>query len=191
MKLRHFVFVLAALFSVAPLFSAAGIEQKPFGKLSDGREVTLYTLSGSHGFAVEVMNYGATIVSIRTPDRSGKVADVALGFSNLHDYLEKSPFFGAVVGRFANRIAHAKFTLDGKEYVLAANNTPGGVPCSLHGGNVGFDKVLWQAELSKIDGRPALRLSYLSKDGEEGFPGNLTVHVTYSISTDNALRVDY
>jgi aldose 1-epimerase len=191
MKLRHFVFVLAALLSVAPLCSAAGIEQKPFGKLPDGREVTLYTLTGSHGFAVEVMNYGATIVSIRTPDRAGKVADVALGFSNLRDYLEKSPFFGAVVGRFANRIAHAKFTLDGKEYALAANNTPGGMPCSLHGGNVGFDKVLWQAETSQVDGRPALRLSYLSKDGEEGFPGNLKVLVVYSIGKDNGLRIDY
>jgi aldose 1-epimerase len=191
MNLRHFVFGLGALLNAAGLCSAGEIAQKPFGQLPDGRVVTLYTLTGSHGFAVEVMNYGSTIVSIRTPDRSGKLADVALGFSNLRDYLEKSPFFGAVVGRFANRIAHAKFTLGGKEYALAANNTPGGMPCSLHGGNVGFDKVLWQAETSQVDGRPALRLSYLSKDGEEGFPGNLKVLVLYSIGKDNGLRIDY
>lgn len=188
---RRIIPAFIALFGVVSFCSAAGIEQKSFGKLPDGREVTLYTLTGSHGFTVEVMNYGATIVSVRTPDRTGKIADVALGFSNLRDYLEKSPFFGSVVGRFANRIAHARFALDGKEYVLAANNSPGDMPCSLHGGNVGFDKVLWHAEASERDGLPVVRLSYLSKDGEEGYPGNLRVVVVYSITKDNGLRLDY
>jgi len=164
---------------------------KPFGNLPDGRQVTLYTLTGPRGLVVEIMDYGATVVTITTPDRAGKRADVALGFSNPSDYVAKSPYFGAIVGRVANRIAHARFTLDGKTYTLAANDTPGGVPCSLHGGKVGFDKVLWKAEPSTVAGQPALRLKYFSKDGEEGYPGNLTVQVVYSMTKDNGLRMDY
>ena len=177
--------------ALAQLFAATPVEKKSFGNLTDGRPVTLYTLSGPRGLVVEVTDYGATIVSVLTPDRAGKVADVALGFSNFKGYAKNSPFFGSTVGRVANRIANARFTLDDKTYALAVNNSPGGLPCSLHGGNVGFDKVLWQGEPAEIDGLPALRLRYLSKDGEEGYPGNLNLLIVYSMTRDNGLRIDY
>src|ERR1700709_1647975 len=133
MKLSRFVSVALLFLALLGLSAATPVENKPFGKLADGRRVTLYTLTGSHGLVVEIMDYGATIVRVLTPDRTGKVGDVTLGFSNFKEYAEKSPFFGSVVGRFANRIANARFTLDGKSYLLAANNSPGGLPCSLHG----------------------------------------------------------
>ena len=190
-RFRKFIAVVVSLFALARVDAAAHVESKPFGKLPDSRPVTLFTLTGPRGLVVEIMDYGATIVGIRTPDRTGKLDDVVLGFSNLRDYLEHAAYFGSTVGRVANRIAHARFTLDGKTYVLAANNSPGGVPCSLHGGNVGFDKVMWTAEPCEISGRPALRLNYLSKDREEGFPGNLWVRVTYSTTNDNGLQIDY
>lgn len=191
MKFHRLLLVPALLLAAARLSAAAPIEQRPFGELADGRIVTLYTLTGPQGLVVGVMDYGATIVSIRTPDRTGKVGDVALGFSDVQGYVRSAAFFGSVVGRVANRIAGARFTLDGQTYALAANNSPGGVPCSLHGGNVGFDKVLWKAEPCEIAGLPALRLAYLSQDGEEGFPGNLQVRLTYSMTPDNGLRIDY
>ncbi len=191
MKLSKFFPVVVLLVSLARLSAATPVEKKPFGKLADGRPVTLYTLTGPRGLVVEIMDYGASIVSLRTPDRTGKIADVALGFSKVTDYTAKPAFLGAVVGRVANRIADARFTLDGKKYVLAANNSPGGVPCALHGGNVGFDKVLWSAEPCEIAGLQAVRLHYLSKDGEEGYPGNLKVQVVYSMTPDNGLRIDY
>lgn len=191
MKLFRFVSVVMLFLALARLDAATPVAKKPFGKLADGRPVTLYTLTGSRGLVVEVMDYGASIVSILAPDRTGKIGDVALGFSTLKGYLEKPAFFGAVVGRVANRTADARFTLNGKTYALAANNSPGGMPCSLHGGNVGFDKVLWQAEPCEIAGQPAVRLRYLSKDGEEGYPGNLSVQVVYSMTEDNGLRIDY
>lgn len=182
---------LVALLCAIPALVAAPVETAPFGKLPDGRAVTRYTLAGVGGFAVELIDYGASIVSIRTPDRAGNVADVALGFSDLRGYLESPAFFGAVVGRVANRIAGARFTLDGKTYTLAANNSPGDLPCSLHGGVVGFDKVLWRATPGEVDGRPSVRFEHLSRDGEEGFPGNLAVSVTYSLTADGGLRIDY
>lgn len=188
--LNRFIVLFVFLMALPPLHSAP-IEKKPFGKLSDGRPVTLYTLTGPRGLVVEVMDYGATIISVLTPDRAGKVGDVALGFSNLEDYVKKSPYFGCVVGRFGNRIAQGRFALDGKTYTLATNNSPGGVPCSLHGGKVGFDKVIWNAQVTEIAGAPALQLDYLSKDGEEGFPGNLKVSVVYSMTPDNGLQIDY
>lgn len=191
MKLSRLLSFALILLVGARIASSAPLEKKPFGQLADGRAVTLYTLTGPKGLVVEVMDYGATIVSVLTPDRAGKVADVTLGFSNFKDYAEKSPYFGSVVGRVANRIADARFSLDGKTYILAANNSPGDLPCTLHGGNKGFDKVIWHAEPTEIGGLPALRLSYLSKDGEEGFPGNLNVQVVYSMTPDNGLRIDY
>ncbi|MBI2511175.1 MAG: galactose mutarotase [Opitutae bacterium] len=187
MRLRFLVALLCAI----PSLFASPVETTPFGELPDGRAVTRYTLSGARGFAVDLIDYGASIVSIRTLDRAGKIGDVALGFSDLHGYLESPAFFGSVVGRVANRIAGARFTLDGKTYALAANNSPGDLPCSLHGGNVGFDKVLWRATPCEVGGQPAVRFEYLSRDGEEGFPGNLAVSVTYSLTSDNGLRLDY
>ena len=194
MKLpKTFGFIISVVFflALARLHAGAPIETESFGNLPDGRPVTLYTLTGPHGLVAQIMDYGATVVSIRTPDRTGKVADVVLGFSKLDDYIRKSAYFGAVVGRVGNRIAHARFTLDGKTYTLAANNSPGGLPCSLHGGNVGFDKVRWKAHPTEVGGMPALRLGYLSKDKEEGYPGNLNVSVVYSMTPDNGLRIDY
>jgi aldose 1-epimerase len=138
-----------------------------------------------------ISNYGGIVVSLHVPDREGKSADVVLGFDSLQDYQTKSPYFGCLVGRYGNRIAHGKFSLDGREYILATNNSPGGIPCHLHGGNRGFDKVAWAAEPSMRDGLPVLRLKYRSVDGEEGYPGNLDVEVVYSVTADNGLRIDY
>lgn len=162
-----------------------------FGKLPDGREAQLYTLTNSRGARVDITDYGATIVRLFVPDRTGQLDDVVLGYNRVEDYVKASPFFGAVVGRVGNRIAHGRFTLDGQTYTLATNNTPGGIPCHLHGGQVGFDKVLWTGELLTVNGAKALRLTYRSRDGEEGYPGNLDVSVTYTLGEDNSLRCDY
>lgn len=164
---------------------------RAFGKMADGRPVHLYTLKNASGLIAEISDYGGIVVSLRVPDRSGHSADVALGFNTLAEYQEKSPYFGAIIGRVGNRIAHGKFSLDGKTYTLVTNNNPGGMPCQLHGGIKGFDKVLWAADSAQRDGEPALRLRYLSVDGEEGYPGNLQVEVVYSVTKDNGLRIDY
>ena len=163
------------------------VEKMPFGQISD-TAVTLYKLSNPNGFSVEIMNYGATVVGIYAPDKAGAMGDVILGFDNLSGYLQKNnPYFGAIVGRYANRIAKAKFTLDGKTYQLAANNNGN----TLHGGLKGFDKVVWDAAESKNDSAASLKLTYLSKDGEEGYPGDLSVEVIYTVTNDNALHIDY
>jgi len=146
----------------------------------------LYTLTNKNGVQVAITNYGGRVVSIRVPDRQGQMADIVLGFDNLDGYLGNDPYFGAIVGRYANRIAKGRFTLDGVEYKLALNDGPN----SLHGGTKGFDKVVWKAmELAKENS--ALELTYLSKDGEEGYPGNLSVKVTYTLSDENELWIDY
>ena len=163
-----------------------GIKKSDFGKMPDGQPVELFTLTNKNGMQVAITNYGGRIVSLLAPDRNGKMADVVLGFDNLKGYLGDEPFFGALVGRYANRIAHAKFTLDGHVYKLAANDGPN----TLHGGLKGFDKRVWTAHEIKAD-EPALELTYLSKDGEEGFPGNLKVKVVYTLSNDNSLKIDY
>jgi aldose 1-epimerase len=167
------------------------VPRKPFGRLSDGRETHLYTLRNAKGFQADIADYGGTVVRLLVPDRDGKLADVVLGFNSIDPYPGQSPYFGALIGRVGNRIAHGKFSLDGKTCSLATNNSPGGIACTLHGGVMGFDKVIWAAEPTTRDGRPALRLHYMSKDGEEGFPGNLKVEVVYSITADNGLRIDY
>lgn len=177
-----------------PMFSHAASGQKQrsvkkqkYGTTPDKQQVDLYTLSNSQGIEVQVINFGGIITSIHVPDRNGKMADIALGFDNLDGYLENKPYFGAIIGRYANRIANGKFTLNGKEYTLAKNNGPN----SLHGGIKGFNKVVWDAEPLR-DGRGAgVRLSYLSKDGEEGYPGNLKVKVTYTLTDKNELKIDY
>ncbi len=163
----------------------------PFGKLPDGRAVQLFTLQNSRGFRAEITDYGATVVRIFAPDRQGRLTDVVLGFDSLAEYLDLSPYFGCVVGRVGNRIAGGKFTLDGRTHTLARNNQPGGLPCCLHGGLRGFDKVLWTATPLTLPAGPALRLDYRSIDGEEGFPGNLDVSVTYTVTADDALRLEY
>ncbi|HUS36550.1 MAG TPA: aldose epimerase family protein [Verrucomicrobiae bacterium] len=164
------------------------LEKSEFGKLPDGSTAHLYTLKNSKGMTVKVTDYGLIITEILVPDRNGKTGDVVLGFDNLEQYLKGHPFFGAIAGRYANRIAKAKFSLDGKEYTLAANNGKN----HLHGGKVGFDKKLWAAEqLQSIPDRTAIAFKYTSKDGEEGYPGNLALTVVYTLTDDNELIIDY
>ncbi len=163
----------------------AAITEKPFGDY-EGKAVTEYTLSNASGMQVSVINYGGTITKLLVPGKDGKPGDVVLGFNSFDGYLQKgNPYFGCLVGRYANRIADAKFTLDGKTYTLAANNDDN----SLHGGNKGFDKAYWNIE--KQPGDSSLRLTYQSRDGEEGYPGTLNVEVIYTLTTDNSLQIDY
>ncbi|MEX2601294.1 MAG: aldose epimerase family protein [Balneolaceae bacterium] len=160
------------------------ISSRAFGELEDGRQADLYTLRNSNGVEVDITNYGGIITSIRVPDREGQSANVVLGFDNLEGYLDEHPYFGAIIGRYANRISDARFVVDGQEYLLAANNGDN----HLHGGIRGFDKVLWGAETG-MDG--SLTLTYRSEDGEEGYPGNLDVEVVYSLTNENELVIDY
>jgi aldose 1-epimerase len=163
------------------------IEKKPFGALPDGTAVELYALAGSGALAVDIATYGGTVVSLRVPDAAGAVDDVALGFDGLEGYLRPgNPYFGCLVGRYGNRIGGARFALDGRQHALATNDGPN----HLHGGRRGFDKVVWAARPGSSAAGPTLELRYLSKDGEEGYPGNLAVTVTYTLLAD-ALRIDY
>ncbi len=163
------------------------VTREPFGKLPDGTSVEIYTLKNEAGLEARVMTYGAILVSMKVPDRAGALADVNLGFDDLDGYLGSHPYFGAIIGRYANRIAKARFTIDGVEYRLAANNNDN----TLHGGVRGFDKVVWEAEAIELADGIGLRLNHLSKDGEEGFPGNLAVTVVYMLTNANELRIDY
>lgn len=161
------------------------ITERPFGNFN-GEAVTEYTLINSNGMQVSILNYGGTVTKIITKDKDGKDGDVILGYDSLSGYLQKgNPYFGCLVGRYGNRIAKGKFTLDGKTYTLATNNNGQ----SLHGGLKGFDKVMWKAE--KQPGDSSLKLTYLSKDGEEGYPGNLSVEVIYTLTSNNGLKIDY
>jgi aldose 1-epimerase len=172
--------------------SAAGTVQSriattPFGRLPSGQDVTQYTLKNASGIELRVIDYGGIITSLKTPDRNGAFADIVLGYDDLAGYLKTTPYFGAIIGRYGNRIASAQFTLDGVSHTLAANNGPN----ALHGGVVGFDKVLWTATPFAVDGGTGVRLTYTSKDGEEGYPGTLQVAVTYTLSDSNQLAIDY
>ncbi|MEK7833766.1 MAG: aldose epimerase family protein, partial [Acidobacteriota bacterium] len=158
-----------------------------FGKLPDGAEVDVYTLSNKNGVEAKITNYGATLTSIKAPDRNGKFDDVVLGYDSIAGYLDKNPHFGSIAGRYANRIANGEFKLGGKTYTLAKNNGPN----HLHGGPNGFYKQLWTAsDVSGKDGQ-AVAFKYLSKDGEENYPGNLNVTVTYTLTDKNELKIDY
>jgi len=167
--------------------SGGGIPQEKFGALPDGRDVTIYTLRNAKGMQVRIMNYGGIVQSVKVPDKNGNLGDVSLGYDDLQGYLTNSPYFGADVGRYGNRIAKGKFTLDGHEYTLAVNN---GVN-ALHGGLKGFDKQLWESSAMMTSQGPSLRLHYLSKDGEEGYPGDLDVTVVYTLTDDNGLRLEF
>jgi len=161
--------------------------RQSFGKTLDGKPVDLFTLRNSKGVEVRIMNYGGIVTSFKAPDRNGNMGDVVLGYDNLDGYLKANPFFGAMVGRYGNRIAQAKFTLNGKEYKLAANNNGN----ALHGGLKGFDKVVWDAKTAATSAGPSLELRYVSRDGEEGYPGTLSVTAVYTLTEDNGLRLDY
>jgi aldose 1-epimerase len=163
------------------------MKKEPFGKMPDGTPVDLYTLTNGKGMEVKITNYGGIVVSIKTPDRNGKLDDIVLGYDTLDGYLKRNPMFGTIVGRYANRIARARFTLNGVEYTLARNSGEN----HIHGGPKGFDKQVWRAKpVSRREG-VALELGYLSKDGEEGFPGTLSATVTYTLTADNELKIDY
>lgn len=167
--------------------SKTGISQADWGE-TDGKKVALFTLTNKNGVEVKITNYGAAVTSWITPDKSGNNSNIVLGFDSLSGYLQKPPipYFGAIVGRYGNRIGKAQFTIDGNTYKLAANNGPN----NLHGGNKGFDKVVWDATPSS-DGAASLTLTYLSKDGEEGFPGNLKATVKYTLTDDDELLIQY
>ena len=168
----------------APEQTSNSIQVNDFGTMEDGKEVKQYTLTNANGIEVKVINYGGIITSIKTPDKEGNMENVVLGFDNLDKYLEGTPYFGALIGRFGNRIGQGKFSLNGESYQLATNNGPN----HLHGGEVGYDKVFWDAET--LSGN-ALKMTYLSEDGEEGYPGNLDISVTYTLTDDDELKIDY
>lgn len=164
------------------------VKVEPFGKTQDGQQVEIVTLANGKGLTARITNYGGIITAFEAPDRNGTPGDVVLGFDNLDGYLKTHPYFGAIIGRYGNRIGGAKFTLDGKEYKLAKNNGEN----TLHGGVRGFDKVVWKIEKAEAKGsRAVLKLSYVSKDGEEGYPGNLKCVMTYSLTADNKLEMRY
>jgi aldose 1-epimerase len=179
------LFVSAGTFTVSAQVKVA---KENFGKTAEGEEVDLFTLTNRNGMEARIMDYGGIVVSLKVPDRTGKSADVVLGLNSLADYLKGHPYFGAIIGRYGNRIAKGRFTLNGVEYKLAVNNGEN----HLHGGIKGFDKVVWNAKFMKTTKNEAsLILSYLSKDGEEGYPGNLSARVVYTLTNNNELKIDY
>src|SRR5437588_1770938 len=161
--------------------------KKAFGNTPEGQPIDLYVLTNRGGAEAAITNYGGAVVSLKVPDRNGKLADVVLGYDTADGYVNDKSFFGALVGRYGNRIGHAQFALDGETYTLAKNNGEN----SLHGGIKGFNKALWTAKIIPAKDGQSLELSYLSKDGEEGFPGNLKVSVIYTLTDSNALRIAY
>jgi aldose 1-epimerase len=201
MLLRGSVCMLAFLMALGPEFvsPATGgetqtaekqgphVEKADFGRMPDGTTVESYTLYNARGAFAKLITYGATVAELHVPDKNGKAGDVVLGFDNLQGYLGPHPHFGGAIGRYGNRIAKGKFTLDGKEYQLAINNAPN----SLHGGPTGFDRRVWKAEPVEVKDGAAVRFTYWSKDGEENFPGNLTVSVTYTLTILNELKLEY
>jgi aldose 1-epimerase len=168
----------------------SSVTHEPFGTTLDGKPVEIYTLQNDNGMVVRIMTYGGIIQSVKVPDKSGQMGDVALGYDTLDGYLTNSPYFGALIGRYGNRIAKGHFTLDGQEYTIFTNN----VPNTLHGGRIGFDKRVWTVDKADLNkhGRPELVLSYTSPDGEEGYPGTLKVTATYVLLTkENTLRLSF
>ncbi|MEJ2544388.1 MAG: galactose mutarotase, partial [Calditrichaceae bacterium] len=175
--------IIGCVQSMAPEMK---VTQEKFGQI-DSNEVTLYTISNPGKAEMKVSTYGGIITSFKIPDKNGILSDVVLGYDNLDGYVKNNPYFGATIGRYGNRIGNAKFTLDGNEYTLAQNDGQN----NLHGGIKGFDKVIWTAEPFSGKDSAGLILKYISKDGEEGFPGNLDVTVTYTLTKDNTFRIDY
>lgn len=163
------------------------VTQKFYEKLGEGEYITAYTLTNSNGITATVLDYGAILVNLLTPDREGKLADINLACANYESYAAESPYFGAIVGRYGNRIALGRFTLDREKYTLATNNEPN----HLHGGDKGFDKVIWDAEDMADSDSASVKFSYVSEDGEEGYPGTLTCSVTYTLNNEDELIFDY
>jgi aldose 1-epimerase len=165
----------------------ATVDKRDFGQTAAGEPVSLFTLTNANGMRAEIITYGGIIRALEVPDRNGRIGDVVLGFDAVDGYLKEHPYFGAIIGRYGNRIAKARFKLGGTEYKLAVNNGPN----ALHGGVQGFDKRVWTVKDSGAGDNAHLTINYLSKDGEEGYPGNLDVTVTYTMTNDNVLRIDY
>lgn len=163
------------------------VSRSTFGETPDGQKVDLYTCVNANGLVMKVMTYGAIVTQLQAPDRNGKLANITLGFDKLEGYLGDHPYFGATVGRYANRIAKGKFTLDGKEYTLATNNGPN----ALHGGEVGFSRVMWDAQPVETDSAVGVKFTHVSPDGDEGYPGKLTATVTYTLTNVNEMRISY
>jgi aldose 1-epimerase len=195
-KIRLIIFVLTATILVSCIENkrnqdkksndSMSITKEPFGTY-ENKDVFLYTLKNSKGITIKITNYGCVVTSILAPDKNGNFDNIILGYDNLDGYLKDTPYFGAIVGRYANRIAKGRFNLEGKEYNLAVNNGPN----HLHGGIKGFDKVIWDAEEIRSEKEVGLKLHYLSKDGEEGYPGNLSIFLTYLLSEENEFKIEY
>lgn len=190
MKLKNYLSALVLIFVlfvvVAAVQKSATITKEDFGTV-DGKKVELYTLTNRNGLEAKVMTYGGVVVSLKVPDRNGNLADIVLGYDNLAGYLQDTSYFGSIIGRYANRIAKGKFTLNGVEYKLATNNGEN----HLHGGIKGFDKVVWDGSATKIPNGVRLKLAYISRDMEEGYPGNLLLTVFYTLTNSNELKIDY
>lgn len=175
------------MLGIVLIAAAMSVTQTTFGKMPDGTSVDVFTLTNAHGIEARIITYGAAIASLKTPDRAGRLGDIVTGFDTLEGYLTRSRFFGAIAGRYANRIANARFTLDGHTYALAANNGRN----HLHGGRRGFDKAVWKGSPFERDGAVGVVLRHFSPDGDEGYPGNLTVTVTYTLTPRDELILDY
>ena len=187
-RVTTFSFAALLLLSVAVFTPAQTVSKQGYGKTDGGEVVALYRLRNTRGAEATITNYGGILISLKVPDRNGKFDDVVLGLGDFVSYLNKnSPYLGALIGRYGNRIAKGRFTLNGVEYKLAVNNGEN----HLHGGIKGFDKVVWTGHEMKTKAGPAVVLTYLSKDGEEGYPGNLNVKVVYTLTNNNELRIDY
>ena len=183
-----FAFILSVvLLGEQTTMAKPKVKKEAFGKTNDGTAVDIYTLTNSKGAEARITNYGAIVVSLKMPNRQGKFEDVVLGYDTLDGYLKDTFYIGGIMGRYANRIAKGKFVLNGKEYTLARNNGEN----HLHGGIKGFDKVVWNAKSSVGKNGASVELTYLSKDGEEGYPGNLNVNVIYTLTENNELKIDY
>lgn len=201
MALRGRICMLAFLMAFGPEFASsapggeaqtatkkgAHVDKAEFGKMPDGTVIESFTIYNTQGASAKLITYGATVAELHVPDKNRKMGDVVLGFDNLEGYLGNHPHFGGTIGRYGNRIAKGRFTLDGKEYQLAINNPPN----SLHGGPTGFDRRVWKGELVEVKDGAAVRFTYFSKDGEESFPGNLTATVTYTLTNENELKLEY
>ena len=179
-------FLCLTLTSVLQAADKTGVQVEAWGKIPDGQKISLYTFTNKNGLTVKMTNYGAIVVSVETPDKNGDFANINAGFDNLDSYIAGHPYFGSTVGRFCNRIANGKFSIGKKEYTLATNNGDH----HLHGGEKGYDKVVWTGTPVKRSGASGVEFSYLSEDGEEGYPGNLAIKATYLLTNNNELVVD-